>query len=138
MDRSVPTVTNGLPRQGLAQSVRNNAQQNGAPTRNLQAATGTLPNDVNQQACMYPADFLPYPNDYFHPLTGCNRKNRQTDGLSDRSIPDGAKMLEEIQATRESLRTDVLNEFKKGICEVAREKDLSMRGRSASPVHLVD
>ena len=113
----------------------------------IQNNRGTTDNDPAGR--VYPPDFLPYPKDYFHPLSGCipnstkdaerlwqYRKNRNTDGLSDR--PDGAKMLREIQQTRESLRKFVVDRYKDGIRDIARDKGLLMPGRTSHPVTLSD
>ena len=125
---------------------------NGSVQRDSENNTGAVSYDVpSAHQYLVPADFLPYPKDYFHPLTGCNpnteeeaerlwpyRKNRRTDGLSDRSMPDGRAMLLEIQATRDSLRTFVVSKLKDGFRQVARQKNILMPGRSSHPVTLSD
>ena len=128
---------------------------NGRPeieyTSLIGASTSRPGTEVVQQTGLYPADFLPYPKDYFNPLSGKNpnsakdaellwqyRKNRNTDGLSDRTVPDGDAMLEEIQNTRDSLRAFIVVKYTEKICDIAEEMNLTLLGKTSKPVTLAD
>ena len=92
-------------------------------------------------------DFLEYPRDFFHPVSGASpkdeaaaallwpyQKERPAKGVAETETADGAHMMEEIEEIRSSLRNYIMEAYMEGVREAAKKNKLTTPETNVTPV----